>query len=280
MTLASEKGFVPGFDDQEGPPPPPGSLVVGPLVITPMIQGIALGVIGIGLAGVLGWKILLPAMSKTAEIEQKITETQTNIEGQRKRKAKLKEVTNKLEVAEQQKENVMALFGKNDFLETLLFDVNKIVVEQHKATMQTFNPVEKSSSSWILGAEEAPAKGGKPAPADNANAPGAPKLSEAIEGITIAVQMEGKWQQQQATLQDLERLPAMVLMDEFSLEVDREEQKLVAESMNKYTAQGEPKIKTSFNLLAVVPLPAEELEKLAAPPPPPEEAEEKEEEQQ
>ena len=272
MTLASEEGFVPGFEE-EGPPPPPGSLVVGPLVITPIIQGIAIGVIGIAVAGVLAWKMLLPAMSKTGEIEAKITETKTNIEGQRKRKAKLKEVTSKLEVAEQQNQNVMALFGKNDFLETLLFDVNKIVVEQHKATMQTFNPLEKSSSSWILGAEETPAQGSQPAPAADANAPTGPKLSEAIEGITIAVQMEGEWNQQQDALQDLERLPAMVLMDQFSLEVDREDQRLVAESLSKYTAQGEPKLNTSFNLLAVVPLPAEELEKLAAPPPPPEEPE-------
>jgi type IV pilus assembly protein PilO len=276
MTVANEQGFVPGFDEQEGPPPPPGSLVVGPLVITPMIQGIALGVVGVALAGFLAWKMLLPAMSKTGEIEQKITETKTNIEGQRKRKAKLKEVTDKLEVAEQQKESVMALFGKNDFLETLLFDVNKIVVEQHKATMQTFNPVEKSSSSWIFGSEEVPGKG-KPAPEKaDAAAPAGPKLSEAIEGKTIEVKMEGEWQKQQATLQDLERLPAMVLMDEFRLEVDREAQKLVAESLTKYTPQGEPTLKTSFNLLAVVPLPAEELEKLAAPPPPPEEKKEEE----
>ena len=81
--------------------------------------------------------------------------------------------------------------------------------------------------------------------------------------------MEGKWQQQQASLQDLERLPAMVLMDRFQLDVDREGQTLVSEKVNQYTPLGEPKLITSFNLLAVVPLPAEELEKLAAPPPPP-----------
>lgn len=270
MTVASEEGFVPGLDE-EGPPPPPGSLVVGPLVITPIVQGIAIGALGIALAGVLVWKMLLPAMSKTGELEQKITETENNIENQKNRKAKLKEVTDKLEVAEQQKENVMALFGKNDFLETLLFDVNKIVVENHRATMQTFNPVEDSKSSWIFGGEAA-AAGGKPAQGNaDAEAKEKPKLSQAIEGVTISVQMEGEWQQQQATLHDLERLPAMVLMDGFSLQVDREGQKLVAESLNQFTPQGQPKLITSFNLLAVVPLPAEELEKLAAPPPPPEE---------
>lgn len=273
MTLASEEGFVPeGVEAEEGPPPPPGSFVVGPIVITPMLQGIALGVLGIAGAAALAWYLLLPAMSKTSEIEQKINENQTNIEEQKKRKAKLQEVTDKMEEAKQQKENVMALFGKNDFLETLLFDVNRIVVENHKATMQAFNPVEKSSSSWVFGEEGS----GKPAaaPAAGDAAAAKPKLSEAIEGVTIEVQIEGKWQQQQATLRDLERLPAMVLMDNFTLEVDRSPQKLIVETVNQYTPQGEPKLNTSFNLLAVVPLPAEQLEKLAAPPPPEEDKKE------
>ena len=151
MTLASEEGFLPEGAEKEGPPPPPGSLVLGPLVITPQIQGIAIAVVGLVLAGVVGWKLILPAMTQTQELETKISELNNNIEGQKKRKAKLKEVTDQLESAKQEKENVMALFGKNDFLETLLFDVNKIVVENHKGTIQKFNPVQKSSSGWILG---------------------------------------------------------------------------------------------------------------------------------
>ena len=274
MTVASEQGFGTEGFEEEGPPPPPGSFVVGPLVITPMIQGIALGVLGIAGAAALAWYLLLPALSKTTELQQKIEETKTNIEGQKKRKAKLQEVTKNLEIAQEQKENVMQLFGDNEFLETLLFDVNKIVVEEHKGTMRVFNPVQKSSNSWILGGE--PAAGGTQTPPANAAAATAgPQLSEAIEGISIDVEMEGKWQQQQASLQDLERLPAMVLMDRFQLQVDREDQKLVSEKVNEYTPLGEPKLITSFNLLAVVPLPAEELEKLAAPPPPPPEQEKK-----
>ncbi|KOR37922.1 hypothetical protein AM228_03770 [Planktothricoides sp. SR001] len=263
MTLASEEGFVP---QQESPPPPPGSLVVGPLVITPQIQGIAIALVGVALAGVVGWKLILPAMTQTQELEAKISELNNNIEGQKKRKAKLEEVTNQLETAKQEKESVMALFGKNDFLDTLLFDVNKIVVEKHQGTIDKFNPVKSSSSGWILGQTDATAEA-QPAPADPAAPPG-PKLSEAIKGVTIEVEMQGKWEQQQAALQDLERLPAMVLMDQFVLEVDRTNQKLLSSRVNQYTPEGEPKLNTKFNLLAIVPLPAEELEKLAAPPPP------------
>lgn len=279
MTLASEEAFLPDGAEQEGPPPPPGTLVLGPLKITPQIQGAAIAVVGVALAGVVGWKLILPAMTQTQELETKISELNNNIEGQKKRKAKLQEVTSQLESAKQEKENVMALFGKNDFLETLLFDVNKIVVEKHKGTIQKFNPVKNSSSGWILGETPAGAAG-QPAAAPAAAAPAAggaeaappgPKLSEAIKGVTIQVEMQGKWEQQQAALQDLERLPAMVLMDQFVLEVDRSNQKLLSSRVNQYTPEGEPKLNTSFNLLAVVPLPAEELEKLAAPPPPKEE---------
>lgn len=273
MTLASEEAFLPDGAEQEGPPPPPGTLVLGPLKITPQIQGAAIAVVGVALAGVVGWKLILPAMTQTQELETKISELNNNIEGQKKRKAKLQEVTSQLESAKQEKENVMALFGKNDFLETLLFDVNKIVVEKHKGTIQKFNPVKNSSSGWILGETPAGAAA-QPAAAPAAGAeaaPPGPKLSEAIKGVTIQVEMQGKWEQQQAALQDLERLPAMVLMDQFVLEVDRSNQKLLSSRVNQYTPEGEPKLNTSFNLLAVVPLPAEELEKLAAPPPPKEE---------
>ncbi len=269
MTLASEEGFLPEGAEQEGPPPPPGTLVLGPLKITPQIQGAA-----IALAGVVGWKLILPAMTQTQELEAKISELNNNIEGQKKRTAKLQEVKNQLENAKKEKENVMALFGKNDFLETLLFDVNKIVVEKHKGTIQKFNPVQNSSSGWIFG-ETPPGAAGQQAAAPAAAAPAAggaeaappgPKLSEAIKGVTIQVEMQGKWEQQQAALQDLERLPAMVLMDQFVLEVDRSNQRLLSPRPNQFIPQGEPKLNTSFNLLAVVPLPAEELEKLAAPP--------------
>ncbi len=274
MTLASEEGFLPEGAEQEGPPPPPGTLVLGPLKITPQIQGAAIALVGVALAGVVGWKLILPAMTQTQELEAKISELNNNIEGQKKRTAKLQEVKNQLENAKKEKENVMALFGKNDFLETLLFDVNKIVVEKHKGTIQKFNPVQNSSSGWIFG-ETPPGAAGQQAAAPAAAAPAAggaeaappgPKLSEAIKGVTIQVEMQGKWEQQQAALQDLERLPAMVLMDQFVLEVDRSNQRLLSPRPNQFIPQGEPKLNTSFNLLAVVPLPAEELEKLAAPP--------------
>lgn len=270
MTLASEEGFVPQGAEQEGPPPPLGSLVLGPLVITPQIQGIAIAMVGVVLAGVVGWKLILPAMTQTEELEAKISELNNNIEVQKKRKAKLQEVTSLMEKAKQEKESVMALFGKSDFLDTLLFDVNKIVV-QYDGTIEKFNPAKTSSSGWILGKTEG-AAGGQPA-AQPAAQPGAadaaaagPKLSEAIEGVTIEVEMQGRWEQQQAALQDLERLPAMVLMDQFVLEVDRSNQKLLSPRPNQYIPLGEPQLKTKFNLLAVVPLPAEQLEKLAAPP--------------
>lgn len=272
MTVASEEGFVPQGAEQEGPPPPPGSLVVGPLVITPQIQGIAIAMVGVVLAGVVGWKLILPAMTQTQELEAKISELNNNIEGQKKRKAKLQEVTNLMEKAKQEKESVMALFGQSDFLDTLLFDVNRIVVQKHDGTIEKFNPAKTSSSGWILGQTEGAAGGqaaaqpaAQPGAADAAAAAG-PKLSEAIEGVTIEVEMQGRWEQQQAALQDLERLPAMVLMDQFVLEVDRSNQKLLSPRPNQYIPQGEPQLKTKFNLLAVVPLPAEQLEKLAAPP--------------
>lgn len=269
----TDAAFTP-LEEQAGAPPPPGSVVVGPLVITPIIQGILAAVAGVAVAGLLVWKLVLPALETRTTLETEIATIQGDISNKEKTAATMKAAEAKLEEAKQQKNDVISLFPDNKALQTLLLDINKIV-KLRGAELGSFKPV--TEDNWILKPEGA-AKAGAPAPPPPAAA--APtdgkaaaaaadlKLTQAIEGKTVEMELSGNFAQVQATLRDFERLQQMVLVDSFTLKLNPESQYVVVNSQGQIVKRGEPEIETKFKLMAVVPLPAEELEKLAAPPPP------------
>ncbi|GAB4295353.1 MAG: hypothetical protein Fur0025_32420 [Oscillatoriaceae cyanobacterium] len=270
----TDAAFTP-LEEQAGAPPPAGSVVLGPLVITPMIQGVLAAVAGLAVAGLLVWKLVLPALATRSTLETEIAAIKGDISNKEKTAATLKEAEAKLEEAKRQKNDVISLFPDNKALQTLLLDINKIV-KQRGAQLGAFKPV--TEDNWILKPEGAAAGGAAPAPPPPTGAPAdgkaaAPaanlKLTQAIEGKTVEMELKGNFNQVQASLRDFERLQQMVLLDGFTLKLNPESQYVVVNSQGQIVKRGEPKIETKFKLMAVVPLPAEELEKLAAPPPPP-----------
>ena len=266
----TDANFMP-FEEEEAPPPP-GSIPIGPLVITPTIQGAVAAVVGVAIAGFLIWKMVLPAMEKRDQLDADIVKTKQEIQQRQSAVAKLNEVKAKREEARQKRERVITLLPENKVLQTLLLDVNRIV-KIRGSQLEGFKPIVNRGNNWILeggkgaGAKK-PAKG-KPAAAGSAEAL---KLSQAIEGETVAIELDGKFDRVQDTLRDLERLQQIVLVDKFTLTLDSETQYVEVNRLGNVVGQGKPRIKTRFDLMAVVPVPEEQLAKLAAPP---EEKEEK-----
>ena len=268
----TDAAFTP-LQEQAGAPPPAGSVVLGPLVITPMIQGVLAGVAGLAVSGLLVWKLVLPALATRTTLETEIAAIKGDISNKEKTAATLKEAEAKLEEAKRQKNDVISLFPDNKALQTLLLDINKIV-KQRGAQLGAFKPV--TEDNWILKPEGTAAGGAPPAQAPPpTGADGKPanpaadlKLTQAIEGKTVEMELKGNFNQVQTSLRDFERLQQMVLLDGFTLKLNAESQYVVVNSQGQIVKRGEPKIETKFKLMAVVPLPAEELEKLAAPPPP------------
>jgi type IV pilus assembly protein PilO len=279
MTFSDE--FIPMEEPQEAPPPP-GSIVFAGVVLTPKIQGIAFGVLGAALAGVLVWKLLLPALSQNQELKASIDSKTGEIEATKERVKRLEAARNNLEEVKQRKENVLALFSQQGGLETLLLDINAIVKPKQGAKLELFKPQEKLDNAWIF---EAGAAGGNQAAANQSsggaegdNAAAAPtaaslSLSQAIEGTSRELKMQGNFEQTRETLRDIERLQQLIAIDQFTSELTPESQKIFVDPSGQITGQETPKLNTSFKLLAIVPKSQEELQKLAAPPPPKEEGE-------
>lgn len=267
----TDAGFFPG--EEEETPPPPGSVVLGPLVLTPTIQGAVAAVVGIAIAGFLIWKMVLPAMEKRTQLEADIAKTKQEIQQRQNTVSKINEAKAKQEEARQKRERVITLLPENKVLQTLLLDVNQIV-KTRGSQLEGFKPVVNTGNNWILESSGGaaggtpPAKGKPPA----GGSAGALKLSQAIEGETVSIELDGRFDRVQDTLRDLERLQQIVLVDKFNLTLDSESQYVEVNRLGNVIGQGEPKIKTRFDLMAVVPVSEEQLAKLAAPP---EEKEEK-----
>lgn len=279
MTVSEE--FIPMAEEQADAPPPPGSYKIGNFVITPMHQGIALGVVGVAIAAFVAFKMVMPAFAESDRLKSEIATKQAEITKQKSAISQIDEAKANLESIKQQKENVLALFAQGTTLETLLLDINTIV-KQSGATLESFKPVEKPPNEWIF-EEGQPAAGAAPPaqqappegqPAEGA-APAAPALtlSQALTGKTLALQMQGSYQNTLETLRKLEQLQQMVVVGEFTAQLADDSQKIFVNPDGKITEQAKPTLETVLNLIAVMPLPPEQLEQLAAPPPPPAEGE-------
>ncbi|AFY81939.1 type 4a pilus biogenesis protein PilO [Oscillatoria acuminata] len=257
--------------------PPPGSYKIGSFVLTPQIQGILIAVLGLGLAGFAAFKMLLPAMEEQTNLKTQIAAKEAEIANQQSKIRQMDEARANLATTQQQKENVLALFAQGATLETLLLDINQIV-RQSGGNLESFKPLESNPNDWIF--TEAPAQAGGAAaspPADPAAAPPPTTpsltLSQAVEGKTMELEMAGNYQQTLDTLRRLERLQQMVVFGEFTSTLGEGTQRIFVDPDGKITEQAPANLDTVFNLIAVMPLPPEQLKNLAAPPPPPAAAE-------
>lgn len=250
--------------------PPPGSYKIGSFVLTPQIQGILIAVLGLGLAGFAAFKMLLPAMEEQSNLKTQISAKESEIATQRSKISKMDEAKANLATTQQQKENVLALFAQGATLETFLLDINQIV-RQSGGILESFKPLESSPNEWVF--KEGTAQGGGAAGAADAAASGPSlTLSQAVEGKTMALEMAGSYQQTLDTLRRLERLQQMVVFGQFRSELGQGSQRIFVDPDGKITQQAPANLETVFNLIAVMPLPPEQLENLAAPPPPAEAA--------
>lgn len=257
--------------------PPPGSYKIGSFVLTPQIQGILIAVLGLGLAGFAAFKMLLPAMEEQTNLKTQIAAKEAEIANQQSKIRQMDEAKANLATTQEQKENVLALFAQGATLETLLLDINQIV-KQSGGNLESFKPLESSPNEWIFTEGTAPARGAAaPPPADSAAAPPPTTpslmLSQAVEGKTMELEMAGNYQQTLDTLRRLERLQQMVVFGEFTSTLGEGSQRIFVDPDGKITEQAPANLETNFNLIAVMPLPPEQLKNLAAPPPPPAAAE-------
>jgi len=227
--------------------------------LTPQVQAIAIAVVGLGIAGGIGYQLVMPEIQKTAEIKQKISEaktTQLSLQTQIKKRA---EAEAKQEQAKQRRADVTAMFASDAGANTLLLDmtqlVNKINAgvqgDQGKAKLTKFEPD-------ILAATAPAATGaGAVDPDILKDTSFGPSLAGKLRRKKYKVEFEGNFAQTRSFMRNLELMQSLLVVKNLKSELAEPSQTIEVDVLKGKIVPVQPpqtKIKTAFDLHALLPL--------------------------
>jgi type IV pilus assembly protein PilO len=256
MTAANE--FIPSGGQEEA-----GTELFG-IKLTPQVQAIAIAVLGLGVAGYIGYQFVLPEMEKGGAIQQKISEgkqTRLQLQAQIQKRA---EAEAKQAEAKQRRANVTAMFASDAGANTLLLDMTQLVNrinagvqgDEAKAKLTKFEPDLPKT----------------PAPAA---APGAiqidpdilsdtsfgPSLAGKLRRKKYKVEFEGNFAQTRNFMRNLELMQSLLVVRNLKSELAVTNQAIEVDFLKGKIvpiAPPQTKIKTAFDLHALLPLKQEE----------------------
>jgi type IV pilus assembly protein PilO len=239
------------------------------LKLTPQVQAIGIAVLGLLLAGGLGYQFVLPEFQKGGEFKQKITEskqTQLQLQAQIQKKA---EAEAKQEEAKQRRANVTAMFASDASANTLLLDMTQLVNrinagvqgDDLKAKITKFEPELPPAATAAPVAQD---------PDILMDTSFGPSLAGKLRRKKFKVEFEGNFAQTRNFMRNLELMQSLLVVRNLRsellsstqpIEVDFVKGKIVP------VAQPQTIIKTAFDLHALLPLKQEEKPPTPAPSP-------------
>jgi len=236
--------------------------------LTPQVQAIGIAVVGLVIAGGLCYQFVLPEFQKSSESKQKITEskqTQLQLQGQIQKKA---EAEAKQEEAKQRRANVTAMFASDAGATTLLLDMTQLVNrinagvqgDDLKAKITKFEPD-------IPPAAAAPAPGA-PDPDILSDTSFGPSLVGKLRRKKIKVEFEGSFAQTRNFMRSLELMQSLLVVRNLKSELAVANQAIEVDFLKGKIVpvqQPQTKLKTAFDLHALLPL--KEVEKPPTPAP-------------
>jgi type IV pilus assembly protein PilO len=241
------------------------------LKLTPQVQAIGIAVLGLLLAGGLGYQFVLPEFQKGGEFKQKITEskqTQQQLQAQIQKKA---EAEAKQEEAKQRRANVTAMFASDASANTLLLDMTQLVNrinagvqgDDLKAKITKFEP-------YMLPPAPATAATAARDPDILADTSFGPSLAGKLRRKKFKVEFEGNFAQTRNFMRNLELLQSLLVVRNLKSELPPSTQPLEVDFVKGKIVpvdQPQTKIKTAFDLHALLPLKQEEKPPTPAPSP-------------
>ncbi|MGL5082025.1 MAG: pilus assembly protein PilO [Microcoleaceae cyanobacterium] len=259
MTAANE--FIEADEELEAS----GPSIFG-VTLTPRNLGILIGVLGtlLALAGL--FKLVMPTLSKGGTLKTEIETKQQEIKQQDERLSKEAEANARLTQAQQRRADVTDLFASQQTLDTLLFDVEEqlnrqvnaeITTIEERARITKFEPVlvtppsTEIVSDGSLGSE----------------------VNGKLRRRQYKVEFEGSFPQTRQFMVILERMQPMLVVRNLKTELTEGTSIVAGEYKQgrfvESTQQPQRRVKTSFDLEALMPLTQEQLEAAVAPATPP-----------
>ena len=211
------------------------------ITFNPIVSGLCIAAVGVGISGYMFMSYLQPQMAKNQELETKLAQTQDQIQQRKDNAKKIAIAEQSLDRANAQKEVVIGLFASDKKLDTLLLDLNKLV-NIRQGELQTFKPDLP-----------VPGVGSSGAAVVSDSSLGA-ALNNKIKRKGVQIEVKGNFEQIQSILRTIERLDQLLLVKDFKAEVDKTEQKILVNAQGRLIPQPEASIKTSFKIQALIPL--------------------------
>jgi type IV pilus assembly protein PilO len=269
MTAANE--FIPSGSQAEDS----AATEIFGIKLTPQVQAIGVAVLGLGLAGYIGYTFVLPEMEKGGAIKQKIAEskqTQQQLQAQIQKKA---EAEANLETAKQRRANVTAMFASDASANTLLLDMTQLVnrinagvrTESDKAKLTKFEP--------DLPKTPAPAAApgvATPDPDILSDTSFGPSLAGKLRRKKFKVEFEGNFAQTRNFVRNLELMQSLLVVRNLKSELAESNQRIEVDFQKGKiipVEQPQTRIKTAFDLHALLPLKQEEKPPTPSPSPTP-----------
>jgi len=204
------------------------------LTLTPAVSGVLIAVIGLGGAIYFGMKILAPTYARQQELKASVEQKETDLTQKQETVRKINEIKASVDRAKALNAEVRSLFSTQRTLDTLLLDLNRLIV-QSDAQLVTFTPDFAASgpiSDGSLG----------------------PELNSKLKRQVTTVVFDGSFSETLAIIRNMERLQTLLVIKDFSATL----KDAAAGQAAVPGSQPQDQVRSSFKLHAYVPLTPEE----------------------
>ena len=229
-----------------------GPKILGVSLKDPRFIGGAIGIIGLGIAGFLGYNQLKPTIENNAKLKEEIKTAEVQMAKQKKQIKERPNVEAKSKRAEKQREDVTSLFATEKTIKTLLYDINELVEqindgitdEEQKAKMTKFQPVEPKNGNYIV----------------NDNSLGV-LVNGKLKRREFEVKFEGSYPQTRAFMIAIERMQTLLVVKNLRTKLEQGNKVIEVEwKQNKFVpvSKLESRLITSFDMHALLALSEQE----------------------
>lgn len=262
MTVGGD--FIPygdGTENQE-----PNYSVVFGIKLTPTISGTLLALAGLAGAAYLLLNVVQPAWQRNQELQADIATKEQQLVDQGEAQRQIEDARARLQEAERLRADVLALFASDESLDTLLLDLNERV---QSANARISDPDRQAK---LLKFELSPETGENP-DGTLGQVVSNGEFGAAVNGKLIQriynVEMEGNFAQTLSIIRNIERLQPLLVVRDFKseisgtlppvrVEVQPGGVRVLGDSQQFAQAaqfSREPRLRTSFELIALQPAP-------------------------
>jgi len=220
--------------------------VVFGVTLTPLIIGIVVGVVGLMGSAYMLFNLVLPALTTYNDQQTQSTILQEKINQKTIEAAQINKVKAEQVAAEKQKAEVLGLFSNETTLDTLLLDINKLIEASN--TQVPANGVKAQLKKFVPSAKPEIVKDGSLGPG----------VDNKLKRLTVKLEIQGTYEQTQSIMRNIERLQPLLIVANYQSELAPIETTSLR-SKHISMPKTPPKINTSFDLQALIPLTPEEL---------------------